>query len=161
MINIRDIREDTLNDASDLATIAVPPGIDATRFRVQPGDVLLTARSILKIAPVTQDHAKAIAAANLIVVRPGKLLAAPLVLAFLRHPETRRKLEQLRTGTTVSSLNVGALSGLQIRIPPTDQQAKLMELAETSEQAYLALTRAAEMRRKIAQDVLVRSMEVQ
>lgn len=159
VINIRDIQDDALCNPEDLATIPIQSGESFRRFEVQPSDVLLTARSTLKVAIVGKGHTGALATANLIVVRPGPVLAAPLLFAFLRNPATRQKLEQLKTGTTVSSINVAVVSELLINIPTLDQQAKLTKLAQASEEASTALLQAATLRRKIAQEILAQELE--
>lgn len=159
IINIRDIQGDELpEDPRELSTIAVPRGTDWEKFRVQAGDVLITARSSVKVAPVREDYSGALAAANLIVVRPGETVAAPLVLAFLRHPETKQQLERLSTGTTVTSINVKAVSSLRIKIPTPEQQMKLASLSEASERSLRATMRAAEIRRRLAQQVLIKQL---
>ncbi len=161
IINIRDIQHDVIVPAMQLATINVPPTMERRRFQVQPDDVLITSRSTLKIASVRDEHAGALAVANLIVVRPGSVLDASLVLAFLQHSDTRQVLERERTGTTVTSINIKAVANLELRIPTIEQQVKLAGLAYASERAYKALTQAADIRRQIAQEVLIRAMEVQ
>jgi hypothetical protein len=160
VINIRDIKDDFLVDPSEFSTIDLALGSNPDRFRVKEGDVLITARSAIRVAAVHKKHAGAIAAANLIVVRPSDRLASSLVFGFLANDATKRKLTQLQTGTTVSSLNVKAVSALKVRIPSVDEQADLVALATVSREAYSALTAAAETRRRITQDILLRALEV-
>ena len=155
IVNIRDIQNDALpENPEELPTVTLPPQVDTTKFKVRAGDVLIAARGLLKVASVSERLSGVLVAANLIVVRPGPRLAAPLVLEFLRHPETKQKLEQLRTGTTVPSLNVSAVAGLEVRIPSAAEQLKLAGLAQASERNFQAIMHAAAMRRQIAQTVL-------
>lgn len=158
MVNVKDIIDGVLIHRSNLSEVEVPGGSQTDRFKLVPGDVLISARGSIKVAGVHTEHGGAIAGANLIVVRPGKLLAAPLVLAFLRDSSTRTTLERLSAGTTVQSINVKTVAELRVTIPPAETQHKLSRLVGLADEQYLAARRAAEIRRELAQVVAIRAL---
>jgi restriction endonuclease S subunit len=112
----------------------------------------------MKVAGVQDEQSGAIAGPNLIVVRPGRTLLPPLVLALLRSPSTVTKLASETAGTTVPSLNVSTVSRLRVSVPPQETQTELAELVRLGDEHYAAARRAAEVRRQIAQEVAVRAL---
>jgi restriction endonuclease S subunit len=119
------------------------------------GDVVISARGSFKVAAVRLDHEGTFAGPNLIVVRPGRRLAAPLLLAFLRHPLQQSALVKLSVGTTVPSINTGAVASLRIIVPSHDRQEHLAKLIDLADEHYAAARHAAEIRHRLAQEIVI------
>lgn len=158
MVNAKDLQSGFLPNRENLQESEVPEGSQIDRFRLQVGDVVMTARGTIKVAGVSEEQAGAIAGANLIIVRPGEWLAAPLVLAFLRHPSTLAILARLSVGTTVPSINVGAVAGLEVVLPSSERQTQLSQLVELADEHFSSARRAAELRHMLAQEVAMKEL---
>lgn len=158
IVNVKDIEQGFLPNRTVLHETEVPEGSQTERFRLKSGDILVSARGSVKVAGVRDEHVGVIAGANLIVVRPGKVLAAPLVLAFLRHPSTQAALERSSSGTTVQSINVKTVAELRVSIPLGQVQDVLSQVVTLADEQYAAARLAAEIRRQIAQEVAIRAL---
>src|SRR5207247_1313885 len=105
-----------------------------------------------------EDHEGCLVGPNIVVIRPGEILAGPLVLAFLQHPDTELQLSQRTVGTPVSTLTVKAVSEIRIAVPPVEEQRKLSRLVELGEEQLRTIRRVAEFRRLLAQELVMRRM---
>jgi restriction endonuclease S subunit len=159
-VTVKDLSDGFLPPISDLQKADMPTTSQIERFSLREGDVVISARGSIKVAGVQKEHAGALAGANLIVVRPGRALKPPLVLAFLRHPLTISKLEALTAGTTVSSLNLSTVSRLRLNVPPIHKQGQIADLVQLADQHYAAARRAAEVRLQLAQEVAIGALTI-
>lgn len=143
----------------DAATrIHVP---DAANHALKPGDVILKARGNVNSAAVVPGvQAETVAAAPLVVIRLRSDAVNPAYLQwFLNHPTTQARLTAAATGSYIPTVGKQALEELEIDLPPVEQQALIVQLAElaTAEQALLA--RIASRRKDVVDQVLTRLKE--
>jgi hypothetical protein len=158
LINVKDIQDGSVAEVQALQTIELPANSQTDRFKVQVGDVLVTGRGNPRVASVREKHVGCLAGPNIIVIRPASMLDASLVVAFLQHAQTRATLARKSVGTTVPTLTVKAISELDLAIPTAEEQQRLSRLVDLAEQQLRSARRAAELRRDLAQELVMRTM---
>lgn len=133
----------------------------ADRYRVAVGDLLVPARSTsFQAAIVLPALDGAAFNATLIRIRPKPAsISVELLQAFFHHPQGQAAIEAIsQSGTHQMNITVRALSHLGIPMPPIEQQRSLVASLDAARIAYDRGVAAAERRRTIARDVVVRAM---
>lgn len=132
----------------------------AERFRVEPGDVIVTTRGAdIRAAVVEEIHAGAIAGTNLARIRlKSSLLQPTLLAAFLREPRTQERLLRDTTGASTPGFTINALASLPIRIPSSRDQGALVRLIEAAAAYREDLLRAIELRQLICSEMISRQL---
>lgn len=127
------------------------------RYRIQAGDVLVSARSTsLRSAIVPKELAGNLINATILGIRTLPKLEPRLLVAWLEHPEGRAALESVaQSGTAQMNITVAAISKIMVPVPPLPAQRQMAKILEAADEAYHAATQAAEDRRRIARQVVV------
>lgn len=160
IINTRDIEEGILISPGRLEEVQLPATSQTDRYRVQDGDVLVSARGAFKVARVQTGHAGAVAGPNLIVVRPGRSLKPELLYAFLRHPDIQSEIHRQSVKTTVASIGIETIANLRIKVPEASKQSNLAQLVDLAERQYELSRRIAEIRRVLGHELVGRKLIV-
>jgi hypothetical protein len=143
-------------DAGDIAELDVLGKI-ADNQRLQPGDVLLPARSTRVMAVVVPPALAGIPInATLVAVRCGPQLNPQILAAYFNHPAGQLAIQSAaQSGTAQINLTAAALRQLPVPVPPPDQQACLAEMLSAADEAYTAAIQAAETRLRLARNLAV------
>ncbi len=138
-----------VSSATALERALLAPGRSTDGYRVQPGDILVTARGTqLKVALVDPDTAGAVLSANLLCVRPrpDQLLPGALA-AWLVTPAGQAALTGRYHSTTgLLALTAAVVRGLPVPVPPLATQIRVADLFDATRTGYVAARRAAEAR---------------
>ena len=135
--------------------------VDPERFRVRPGDVLLSCRgTVLKAAPVLDDMGDTLASSNIITIRPAPAMMLPqLILALLRSSAWQETLRsRSRSSTALMQLTVKDVEDLPVPVPPLELQAKLAALVDAGDRAYRSAVEVASMRRALVDSIVTRAL---
>lgn len=115
------------------------------RYILRPGDVLVAARgTVVKAAVFEGQPYPCIPSANLNVIRPGGELRGMYLKLFFETPVGIAMLERLRRGTTVMNINYRDLGGIEVPVPPLEQQDRLVEEYQAGLQRYQQAVSEAE-----------------
>jgi hypothetical protein len=159
VVNMRDVS--TTIAPSDQLEIAVDVSAsDATKFMLRDGDVLVTNRGTLRAAVVGPGNANNVAGANTVVVRLRSEFPPNVIAAFLRHPRIGDLLAKEFSGSTTPGFSVDGLKSLPIRVPESAQLEQLSAMVHATDQYYTAFLIAAEARRDLALELVVRNLSM-
>lgn len=157
-VSLRNVEGDRI-DLTSLSTIAIAFNRRTEKHLLRPYDVLVTARStVVKAALVPPALTPAVANSTLAVVRPREPEMGMFLWWFFTSRYGRAQLQARMVGSTIMLLRAGALGDIDVPLPERRALHRLAELIETSEQAYAAAIRAAEIRRETLRDYLVEDL---
>ena len=130
------------------------------KYRVEPGDVLLAARSTsLKAAIVPPQLKGAVINATIIAIRCLEKMEPRLLAAYLGGSFGEALLRFIcPSGTNQMNLTVTSLQVISVPVPPKDEQLKLVAMLEAADEAHHAATEAARLRRRLVREIVVKGM---
>ena len=145
----------------DRAVIDAPDraeGID--KYRLLPGDVVLTTRSTSVRCGAIPNHEETyVISINLIRIRPDERLNPVLLAAYLSLPATQRQIEAIcPSGTDISNITVTGLQRLEVPLIDRDRQEYLAGLVQKRWQLVSQMKRAIDLYRERETAVLHREL---
>jgi len=147
----------TLKDVGrSLASRDTLPKVEASRteisrYCVEAGDIVVNTRGMDIRAAVVQDtHVGSAIGANLVAIRPEKVIAPVLLAAFLREPFTHAQLLRHTAGASTPGFTIKALGALRIRIPSLERQHMLVSYIAAAEAHRAALMQAIQLRNQVS-----------
>lgn len=155
LINVRDLDNGRVARLDRLEARTVSQGSRVDRYRVRTGDVLVTCRGAqLKVAHVTDATDGAIISSNLLALRVGPELLAPVLFAILQSaPGQAALLDRNRSSSLSLALSPNSVGRIVVPIPPLDVQRRIADLVRAAEDNHEAAIRAAQQRRALAHAV--------
>ncbi|WP_148291195.1 hypothetical protein [Methylobacterium sp. B1] len=135
--------------ASDLASV-----------RIAAGDVVVTSRGPARAAVAREEHAGAIATANLVVLRVGEPSLRHVIAAYLRAPSTARRLQARSIGTATIGFGTQDIKDLEIDLPGSGDLAALDELVSLTDRYVAAAQNGITARMEFAQQLVTRSLDL-
>ncbi len=159
-VSVRDIRDGHIaTDALETVLVDLPGKVD--RYLVEAGDVLVACRgTVLKVAIAPPQLAGVVLTSTLIGVRLGSQLLPEVLFVYLRSALGQRALlSRVRSGTQQIALAPRDLAELEVPLPPMEVQDRIAELVRAAEELYAGAESAARLRRDIACQVALASME--
>lgn len=137
----------------------VTPKGDASRYRIQPGDLLFVSRGTANVAvplvepfikPVPSDWDSMIPAYVFYILRPDRQRVLPEYLAwFINQPPAQAFLARHSRGTLVKLLPKGLFEELEVPVPPLDKQRLIVELEHLRAREEFLLKQLADARRRM------------
>lgn len=127
------------------------------KYRIRPGDVLLTAKgSAIRVAVVEDQSAGAIATSNLLLLRPDPQRLLPEVLAaILRSPAIQKQLlDRSRSSVMAVAVSMKDVAGLTIPIPSMDTQQALQGMIAESANLRMLTQQANEQRQVMVRELV-------
>jgi hypothetical protein len=161
VVTASDIQDDRLM-LDGAATAGLEQSERAERYLVEPGDVLLTARSnSVKAALAPPAATRTLADAGLLIVRGSELFVplGPYLWWYFTSATGRPRVRALMRGQTILSLSPFELAEMTVPLPPDDELYGIADLVEASEAAHVAAVEAAWLRRTVIRDAVVERLQ--
>lgn len=125
------------------------------RARLEPGDVLITARGAVIRARVAGPLlAGSAASSNLLVVRLGPQLLPEVLVAYMQTPRGIADVAERAVGSVMPALTPRALGTLDVPVPPLAVQRELVQYCLAADAAFEAGERSARLRRELFASVI-------
>lgn len=133
-------------DLADIQRVAVPPGSEGERTRVQSGDVLFSITAFLgSVGVVPPELETAFVSQHVALARlaDGRLL--PKWVAYVTLSRVgKTQLEMGGYGGTKIQLSLGDVGDLLMTVPPTSEQVTILNWLDAKLQEFSALESEAE-----------------
>ena len=163
MVESGDLRDACWVDLDGLKEIRVHHSASIERHRLQPYDVLVTARAgYIQASLVPRGVSRTVASVTLLLVRAhepelgmGHYLWYFLTSAWGQVQMKRR----LTVSATMTSLSAGNLGEVELPIPPPRDLDRIASLVEASEEAYARAVEAAWLRRNAVRDSIIGAVD--
>lgn len=148
------------NDPLPELHVARVTDLRADRYRVRAGDVLVPSRSTsIRIAVAPPEIDGTVFNSTLLAVRCSKQILPELLAAYLMHSDGATHLiSASQSGTAQMNITAAALGDVPIPLVPLKQQQELAALLAAADVAHRNATEAAELRRRVAHDVVISRM---
>lgn len=132
----------------------------ADRYRVRTGDVVIPSRSTsIRVAVVPEELDGTVFNSTLLAIRCSDRVLPSLLAAYLTHPDgASHILAASQSGTAQMNLNATALSEIPVPLVPMGRQHELAGLLEASDYVVRSARDAADLRHRIALDLVISSM---
>lgn len=155
-----DDRTGVAKPLKDLNMMSLPDKSGLDRYRVQPGDVVVSCKgTLLKTGLIEESTAGAIASANLVVVRARGDVSPKTLYLVLRSEGAKRKLKGLqKVGATIASLSYKDIQTLEFKLPSHHTQVEIASLLD-SHREYQELTlKAVQIREKLVNGLVEKAI---
>lgn len=153
-------------DTSNLVYVPEDVWPVVSRYVVQAGDVLITiAGTIGAIALVPSSHIGANLTENAALIRPASAsLDSEFLYLWLLSDDAQRQIADLTIGTTQQKLGLFRIESIQLRLPPLDEQKRIVEIVlsmdDVVQKTEQALTDAKNLRSGLLSDLLSGDHEI-
>lgn len=156
IINIKDIADGWVLE-SQLSRISTINLKNIEKNIVVPGDIMLTCRGTqLKTAVVPDSLKQAVITSNLIAIRLGEQMLPGFLAAYLKSTTGQQALLSRATSSTAQLvLTILQIEEMDVPVPPLFLQEKIVNLANATEEQYRLSLEAANLRRMIANQVII------
>jgi restriction endonuclease S subunit len=158
-INIRNVSDGRI-DYNDVECIKIKETDALAKSRLQPNDVVLTAKgSLFKAGIATDDSKGFVISSNLIAFTLNEEILPELVVAYLNSPVGQTQLQAVSVGAAQKALNTKALMELKIPVPPIAQQKIVAEYLQLSSDYDNLMKKEQELRKKINNSIIQTQMQ--
>src|SRR5215475_648462 len=107
---------------------------DVKRSQIlETGDVLFISRGPRKQAiAITWPIENAIATSQFLVLRPDERVLPEFLAWYINQRPAQRYIDEHSTGTSASLINLEAMRGLPVEVPPVETQARITKIHQLS-----------------------------
>lgn len=160
MVQPSNITEDGAIDWRRLGRINVPPNQSFKDHMLQPGNVILCLRGVLRVAALTEqtlthdldataEPLPIVASSAWAVIRPyADALTTDYLAWQLKQPATARRLLAQRAGSALQFIPLSVVQDLELPVPPPRAQGALVRTANLIDQAERLEQQRFELLRK-------------
>jgi type I restriction enzyme S subunit len=131
-------------DTSNLVYVPEEVWPVVSRYIVQADDVLITiAGTIGAIALVPSSHVGANLTENAALIRPvSASLDSEFLYLWLLGDDAQRQIADLTIGTTQKKLGLFRIESIQLRLPPLDEQKRIVEIVSSMDEVIQSTEQA-------------------
>jgi type I restriction enzyme S subunit len=132
-IRVGNLDHNTISlDLTEVQSVAAPPGLEAARARVAPGDLLISITAELgMVALVPENLGDAYVNQHVAIARPAPfVLPKYLAWFFAAADGGKHQLEAMRKGATKAGLGLDDIRSVNVAIPPFAEQHRIIEEVE-------------------------------
>jgi len=156
IINIKDIVDGRINE-TNLSYIHTINLKNIEKNTVLPDDILITCRGTqLKTAVVPDSLKQAVITSNLIAIRLGEQMIPGFLATYLKSTNGQQALLSCATSSTTQLvLTISQIEEIEIPVPPLSLQEEIVNLANATEEHYRLSIESANLRRMVANQVII------
>ncbi|HEU0176983.1 MAG TPA: restriction endonuclease subunit S [Blastocatellia bacterium] len=131
VVQVGDVAPDAGFLDSSLIRVSLP---DVKRGQIlEKGDVLFISRGPRKQAlAITWPIENAIATSQFFVLRPDEKVLPEFLAWYINQRPAQRYIDEHSTGTSASLINLEAMKGLPVEVPPVETQARITKIHQLS-----------------------------
>lgn len=145
-IRIGDVSAEGQIAATDIIKISPAEDISPDLL-LRPGDVLVAARGTRNTAAVYElALPQAIAGAQFFILRPNTSILPAYLAWFLRSEPVRQHFDSHRKGSYIQLIRRSDLTGIEVPLPPLEEQRQIVEIAALIEQERVLSERLCTLR---------------
>jgi len=154
-INLKDLKNGVISsDNLDIIPIGNSNGLQ--RYQIMKDDILIASRGVQPKVAIVQAELNefTVASQNIITIRLSEELSPVLLKFYLESPAG---IKQLRSKAFFSKtqyvLTIGALSEMEVPVPPREIQDQLVKLLSLVDEQHTSSIRAADLRKQIVENL--------
>jgi restriction endonuclease S subunit len=131
VVQVGDVSLDAGFLDNSLVRVSLP---DVKRSQIlETGDVLFISRGPRKHAiAISWLIENAIATSQFFVLRPDERILPEFLAWYINQRPAQRYIEEHSTGTSASLINLEAMKGLPVEVPPIETQARITKIHQLS-----------------------------
>lgn len=131
------------------------------RHLLKPGDVLFAAKGTKNFAAIYESHNRpAVASTSFFVIRIKDENVLPEYLVwFLNNHAVRTILKEQAIGTSMASISKTVLEGLEINIPNTEMQNKILQIAKLKDREKILKQKIDSLKEKQIQQQIINAIK--
>lgn len=154
VIQMKDIDEAARLRPEGAVRVSMPNNV--AQHLLSPGDLVLRSRGQTYTAAMLEsDVGPAVLAAPLILIRPQPPVAPRYLLWFLNAAPTQAEFEAMARGTSVQMINLEAVKGVEVPVPPVAVQHQIAEAADLAQREQDLMGAIAHHRRRMVGQLLM------
>jgi restriction endonuclease S subunit len=155
VVQVGDVTPDTGFLNSSLLRVSLP---DVKRSQIlETGDILFISRGPRKQAiAIMWPIENAIATSQFFVLRPNERVAPDFLAWYINQRPAQRYIEEYSTGTSASLINLEAMKGLPVEVPPVETQARITKIHRLSLREKELMEEIKEKRRALIERTLLK-----
>ncbi|WP_165978537.1 restriction endonuclease subunit S [Actinomadura darangshiensis] len=112
-----------------LTRIAVPGDAGMDRYRLRPDDVVCARTGDLgRSACATEENTGWFVGSGCLRLRTGPEVLPRYLVYYFEHPAVKDWLRRSSTGSVIPNLNIRAVAGMPLAVPPIEEQRAMSEI---------------------------------
>lgn len=160
VVNIKDVREGYI-DSSDIDCVDVHLTSGIEKSKIKTGDIIISTKgSNLRAAVADKNIEGFVFSANLTVLTLKHAIDPEIVVSYLNSSYGQQELNKRAGGSTFRTLNTKQLLEVAVPMPPLEKQQELGRLLKDIREYTQSLTEEASKWTQIAEETVIRTLEL-